>query len=84
MEDQQQLGRVMDWISCYHLGNIELTDVLSNFPDISVVNTFSLLCSSDVKYQCWHILFILNLTISEFCNIRIFICNLMVAGFDRR
>ncbi|PSS13675.1 HORMA domain-containing protein, partial [Actinidia chinensis var. chinensis] len=37
MEDQQQLGRVMDWISCYHLGNIELTDVLSNFPDISVV-----------------------------------------------
>ncbi|GFY99977.1 DNA-binding HORMA family protein [Actinidia rufa] len=36
-EDQQRLVRVKDWISCYHLGNIELTDVLSNFPDISVV-----------------------------------------------
>ncbi|XP_057484872.1 meiosis-specific protein ASY1-like [Actinidia eriantha] len=36
-EDEQQLGRLKDWISCYHLDNIELADVLSNFPDISVV-----------------------------------------------
>ncbi|KAL6956140.1 Meiosis-specific protein asy1, partial [Sarracenia purpurea var. burkii] len=37
VEDEQQLGRVKDWISCYHLDNVELTDVFSNFPDISVV-----------------------------------------------
>ncbi|KAL3835691.1 hypothetical protein ACJIZ3_010427 [Penstemon smallii] len=36
-ENEQQLGRVKDWISSYHLDTIELTDVLSNFPDISVV-----------------------------------------------
>ncbi|KAL6984340.1 HORMA domain [Sarracenia purpurea var. burkii] len=36
VEDEQQLGRVKDWISCYHLDNVELTDVFSNFPDISV------------------------------------------------
>ncbi|GER56389.1 ASYNAPTIC 1 family protein [Striga asiatica] len=36
-EDEQQLGRVKDWISSYHLDTIELTDVLSYFPDISVV-----------------------------------------------
>ncbi|XP_019169419.1 PREDICTED: HORMA domain-containing protein 1 [Ipomoea nil] len=35
-EDEEQLGRVKDWISAYHLDKIELTDVLSNFPDISV------------------------------------------------
>ncbi|XP_059633539.1 meiosis-specific protein ASY1 [Cornus florida] len=38
-EDEQQLGRVRDWISCHHLDTVELTDVLSNFPDISVVLT---------------------------------------------
>ncbi|XP_052205621.1 meiosis-specific protein ASY1 [Diospyros lotus] len=37
MEDEQQLGRVKDWINCHHLDIIELTDILSNFPDISVV-----------------------------------------------
>ncbi|KAF9686196.1 hypothetical protein SADUNF_Sadunf03G0133400 [Salix dunnii] len=37
MEDEQQLARVKDWISSYHLDTIELIDVLSNFPDISVV-----------------------------------------------
>ncbi|KAL2455874.1 DNA-binding HORMA family protein [Forsythia ovata] len=36
-EDAQQLGRVKDWIRSYHLDTVELTDVLSNFPDISVV-----------------------------------------------
>ncbi|KAL7241261.1 hypothetical protein ACSBR2_006812 [Camellia fascicularis] len=35
-EDEQQLDRVKDWISCYHLDTIELTNVLSNFPDISL------------------------------------------------
>ncbi|XP_034691094.1 meiosis-specific protein ASY1-like isoform X3 [Vitis riparia] len=39
VEDEQQLSRVKDWISCRHLDTIELTDVLSNFPDISVVLT---------------------------------------------
>ncbi|CAA0822654.1 DNA-binding HORMA family protein [Striga hermonthica] len=36
-DDEQQLGRVKDWISSYHLDTIELTDVLSYFPDISVL-----------------------------------------------
>ncbi|GFP96409.1 horma domain-containing protein 1 [Phtheirospermum japonicum] len=36
-EDEQQLGRVKDWISSYHLDTVEFNDVLSNFPDISVV-----------------------------------------------
>ncbi|KAI9400940.1 hypothetical protein POPTR_001G055201v4 [Populus trichocarpa] len=35
-EDEQQLARVKDWVNSYHLDTIELTDVLSNFPDISV------------------------------------------------
>lgn len=37
MEDEQQLTRVKDWINSRHLDTVELTDVLSNFPDISVV-----------------------------------------------
>ncbi|XVF43714.1 hypothetical protein PTKIN_Ptkin02bG0063000 [Pterospermum kingtungense] len=37
MEDEQQLARVKDWINNRHLDTVELTDVLSNFPDISVV-----------------------------------------------
>ncbi|XWS63857.1 hypothetical protein CRYUN_Cryun06bG0137600 [Craigia yunnanensis] len=36
MEDEQQLARVKDWINNRHLDTVELTDVLSNFPDISV------------------------------------------------
>ncbi|XP_058194657.1 meiosis-specific protein ASY1 [Rhododendron vialii] len=36
-EDEQQVGRVKDWINCYHLDTVELTHVLSNFPDISLV-----------------------------------------------
>ncbi|KAK6281801.1 hypothetical protein POUND7_015626 [Theobroma cacao] len=39
MEDEQQLARVKDWINNRHLDTVELTDVLSNFPDISVVLT---------------------------------------------
>ncbi|PHT48058.1 hypothetical protein CQW23_12266 [Capsicum baccatum] len=35
-EDEQQFGRVKDWISAYHLDKVEVTDVLSNFTDISV------------------------------------------------
>ncbi|KAJ4710847.1 HORMA domain-containing protein 1 [Melia azedarach] len=38
-EDEQQLIRVKDWINCRHLDTVELTDVLSNFPDISVALT---------------------------------------------
>ncbi|KAL6529388.1 Meiosis-specific protein asy1 [Orobanche gracilis] len=36
-EGEQQLERVKDWIGSYHLDTVEVTDVLSNFPDISVV-----------------------------------------------
>ncbi|KAI3906187.1 hypothetical protein MKW92_007337 [Papaver armeniacum] len=35
-EDEHQLTRVRDWISSRHIDNVELTDVLSSFPDISV------------------------------------------------
>ncbi|XP_021630541.1 meiosis-specific protein ASY1 isoform X3 [Manihot esculenta] len=38
-EDEQQLARVKDWIASHHLDTIGLNDVLSNFPDISVVLT---------------------------------------------
>ncbi|XP_057426693.1 meiosis-specific protein ASY1-like [Lotus japonicus] len=36
VEDEQQLLRVKEWINCCQLDTIKLTDVLSNFPDISV------------------------------------------------
>ncbi|XP_073140804.1 meiosis-specific protein ASY1 [Henckelia pumila] len=36
-EDEKQFGRVKYWITSHHLDTVELTDVLSNFPDISVV-----------------------------------------------
>lgn len=38
-EDEEQLGRLKEWISSYHLDTIEIADVLSNFPDISVVES---------------------------------------------
>ncbi|KAJ0096134.1 hypothetical protein Patl1_16938 [Pistacia atlantica] len=38
-EDEQQLARVTDWIKGRHLDTVELTDVLSNFPDISLALT---------------------------------------------
>lgn len=34
-EDEQQFGRLKDWINSYHLHKIEVTD-LSHFSDISV------------------------------------------------
>ncbi|KAK4283465.1 hypothetical protein QN277_000412 [Acacia crassicarpa] len=37
MEDERQLDRVKEWIHYCHLDTFELTDVLANFPDISVV-----------------------------------------------
>ncbi|XVF02754.1 hypothetical protein REPUB_Repub04eG0201100 [Reevesia pubescens] len=43
MEDEQQLARVKDWINNRHLDTVELTDVLSNFPEISVVLTEEIL-----------------------------------------
>ncbi|XP_016647049.1 PREDICTED: uncharacterized protein LOC103322127 [Prunus mume] len=39
VEDDQQSSRIKDWISSRHTDTVELTDVLSNFPDISVVLT---------------------------------------------
>ncbi|KAF6161465.1 hypothetical protein GIB67_009344, partial [Kingdonia uniflora] len=36
-EDEQQLARLRDWMESYHIDTVELTDVLSNFPDISMV-----------------------------------------------
>ncbi|CAF2062438.1 unnamed protein product [Brassica napus] len=43
IETQQQLARVKDWINSRHLDTLELTDVLSNFPEISIVISFSTL-----------------------------------------
>ncbi|KAL1216451.1 Meiosis-specific protein ASY1 [Cardamine amara subsp. amara] len=37
VENEQQLARVKDWINSRHLDTLELTDVLANFPDISIV-----------------------------------------------
>ncbi|KAB2090667.1 hypothetical protein ES319_A03G138300v1 [Gossypium barbadense] len=39
VEDEQELARVKIWIDNLHLDTVELTDVLSHFPDISVVLT---------------------------------------------
>lgn len=39
VEDEQQLVRIKEWLNCCHLDTVDLTDVLSNFPDISVVLT---------------------------------------------
>ncbi|KNA19113.1 hypothetical protein SOVF_064250 [Spinacia oleracea] len=36
-EDEQQLSRVKDWINSHSFNTVEYTDVLANFPDISVV-----------------------------------------------
>ncbi|PPD69734.1 hypothetical protein GOBAR_DD33389 [Gossypium barbadense] len=41
MEDEQQLARVKIWIDNLHLDTVELTDVLSHFPDISVEGVLS-------------------------------------------
>ncbi|OVA17498.1 DNA-binding HORMA [Macleaya cordata] len=45
-EEEQQLSRVRDWIGLRHIDIVELTDVLSNFPDISVVNYGKTSCLS--------------------------------------
>ncbi|KAM7277395.1 hypothetical protein ACFE04_019261 [Oxalis oulophora] len=36
-EDEQQFARVKDWINSLQLDTVHLNDVLSNFPDVSVV-----------------------------------------------
>ncbi|KAI8017078.1 Meiosis-specific protein ASY1 [Camellia lanceoleosa] len=41
-EVEQQLNRVKDWISCYHLETIELINVLSNFSSISLASYHAL------------------------------------------
>ncbi|KAF9601866.1 hypothetical protein IFM89_023720, partial [Coptis chinensis] len=42
-EDTQQLARVTDWLTSRHIDTVELTDVLSNFPDISMTLTEELM-----------------------------------------
>ncbi|CAI9093205.1 OLC1v1028645C1 [Oldenlandia corymbosa var. corymbosa] len=36
-EDEEQLSRVKDWINSHHYQTLNLTDIVSNFPDISRV-----------------------------------------------
>ncbi|KAK7838481.1 meiosis-specific protein asy1 [Quercus suber] len=38
-EDEQQLARVKEWINDRHIDTVDFTDILSNFPDISMVLT---------------------------------------------
>ncbi|XP_030960570.1 meiosis-specific protein ASY1 [Quercus lobata] len=38
-EDEQQLARVKEWINDHHIDTVDFTDILSNFPDISMVLT---------------------------------------------
>ncbi|KAI3850053.1 hypothetical protein MKW92_032274 [Papaver armeniacum] len=47
-EDEHQLTRVRDWISSRHIDNVELTDVLSSFPDISVVKIMDKLVNQNI------------------------------------
>ncbi|XP_075479474.1 meiosis-specific protein ASY1-like [Primulina tabacum] len=39
-EEENNFGRVKYWIISHHLDIVELTNILSNFPDISVVRIF--------------------------------------------
>lgn len=59
-EDEQQLGRVKDWIKDRHLDTVELTDVLSNFPDISVVRASKFSSSSSFFWVFWQKLYQLD------------------------
>ncbi|CAK9312447.1 unnamed protein product [Citrullus colocynthis] len=45
-EDEQQLARVKEWINSNQYDKLEITDVLSNFPDISVARTLFLKLSA--------------------------------------
>ncbi|RWR79967.1 meiosis-specific protein ASY1 isoform X3 [Cinnamomum micranthum f. kanehirae] len=40
-QDEENLARVRDWIACRHTDTIDLSDILSDFPEISV------------KPECW-------------------------------
>lgn len=51
VEDEQQFSRIKDWISSHHLDTVEVTDVLSNFPDISVVRISTVQCSGWILCQ---------------------------------
>ncbi|KAE9617359.1 putative HORMA domain, winged helix-turn-helix DNA-binding domain-containing protein [Lupinus albus] len=66
VEDEQQLARVKEWVNCCHLDTIELTVILSNFPDISVVliegikvncHVLTVLQMSSVYKLCWSFVF---------------------------
>ncbi|RWR79963.1 meiosis-specific protein ASY1 isoform X1 [Cinnamomum micranthum f. kanehirae] len=35
-QDEENLARVRDWVACRHTDTIDLSDILSNFPEISV------------------------------------------------
>lgn len=48
-EDMNQLDRVRDWINTRHKETVELTDVLSSFPDISMVK---------YNHQSLHVLYL--------------------------
>lgn len=41
-EDEQQLARVKEWINDHHVDTVDFTDILSNFPDISMVRAYDI------------------------------------------
>lgn len=41
--EEEQTARVREWINSRHINTVDLADILSNFPDISVVIIDSLL-----------------------------------------
>ena len=52
-EDEQQLARVKEWINDHHIDTVDLTDVLSNFPDISMVRAYDFYTLLDKQLKEW-------------------------------
>ncbi|CAN1256941.1 Meiosis-specific protein ASY1 [Linum perenne] len=62
-EDEQQLTRVKEWINNFHHDTIELTDILSNFTDISLALTEEImdkLINEDVVSKSGTDIYIIN------------------------
>ncbi|CAN1746415.1 Meiosis-specific protein ASY1 [Linum perenne] len=62
-EDEQQLTRVKEWINNFHHDTIELTDILSNFTDISLALTEEImdkLVNEDVVSKSGTDIYIIN------------------------
>jgi len=61
-EDEHQLSRIKDWFSSCHLQTVEITDVLANFPDISMVTLIFLQLKEITKYSILDFMYYANST----------------------